>query len=102
MNEERPRRYHTYTKKMMTRIINVALVDMQFPFLLALLGREQIAETLGGLIVTEIIGVFLVYCAKSFFETKEEQRMRLQEQYMFNENDVVAPVQPESEEIYHE
>ena len=95
---DRPRRYHTYTKKMMTRIIYVALIDMQCPFLLALLGREQIAETLGGLIVTEIIGVFLVYCAKSFFETKEEQRMRLQEQYMFEtENDVVAPVQPESE-----
>lgn len=98
---ERPRRYHTYTKKMMTRIINAALLDMQFPFLLAFLGREQIAETLGGLIVTEIIGVFLVYCAKSFFETKEEQRVRLEEQYMYNgtENyDVVAPVQPERED----
>lgn len=99
-NEQRPRRYHTYTKKMMNRIINVALIDMQFPFLLALLGRDQIAETLGGLIVTEIIGVFLVYCAKSFFETKEEQRMRLKEQYMYNETEgeEVAPVQPERED----
>lgn len=98
-NEQRPRRFHTYTKKMMSRIINVALIDMQFPFLLALLGRDQIAETLGGLIVTEIIGVFLVYCAKSFFETKEEQRVRLKEQY-YNEteSEEVAPVQPESEE----
>lgn len=94
-----PRRYHTYTKKMMTRIINVALIDMQFPFLLALLGRDQIAETLGGLIVTEIIGVFLVYCAKSYFETREAERIRLKEQ-RYNENDVVAPVQPESEDIY--
>lgn len=102
---ERPRRYHTYTKKMMTRIINAALIDMQFPFLLALIGRDQIAETLGGLIVTEIIGVFLVYCAKSFFETKEEQRVRMQEQYLNEtENDVVAPVQPEEENggYYHE
>ena len=99
-NKQRPRRYHTYTKKMMDRIITVALVDMQFPFLLALLGREQIAETLGGLIVTEIVGVFLVYCAKSFFETKEEQRVRIKEQYMYNgtENEEVAPVQPESED----
>ncbi|MBD5524582.1 MAG: hypothetical protein HDR04_09200 [Lachnospiraceae bacterium] len=107
-DKQRPRRYHTYTKKMMTRIINVALVDMQFPFLLALLGREQIAETLGGLIVTEIIGVFLVYCVKSFTETREEQRVRLKEQYMYNnetENGEVAPVQPEYEEnggIYRE
>lgn len=98
--QTRPRRYHTYTKKMMTRIINVALVDMQFPFLLALLGREQIAETLGGLIATEIIGVFLVYCVKSFTETREEQRVRLKEKYMHNEteNEEVAPVQPESED----
>lgn len=98
--QTRPRRYHTYTKKMMTRIINVALIDMQFPFLLAFLGRSEIAETLGGLIVTEIIGVFIVYCAKSFFETKEEQQMRLKEQNMYNEteSEEVAPVQPESED----
>lgn len=89
---DRPKRFNTYTKKMMNRIINVALIDMQFPFLLALLGKENIAETMGGLIITEIIGVFLVYCAKSFFETKEEEKIRLQEQYMneTDENDEVA------------
>lgn len=89
---DRPKRFNTYTKKMMNRIINVALIDMQFPFLLALLGKENIAETMGGLIITEIIGVFLVYCAKSFFETKEEEKIRLQEQCMSrtDENDEVA------------
>ncbi len=69
----------TYTKRMLNRIITVALIDMQFPFLLALLGRQEIAETMGGLIVTEIIGVFLVYCTKSFFETKESEKIRIQE-----------------------
>ena len=98
--QTRPRRYHTYTKKMMTRIINVALFDMQLPFLLAFLGREQIAETLGGIIAAEIVGAFLVYCTKSYFETKEEQRVRLKEQHMYNEteSEEVAPVQPESED----
>ena len=72
-------RQKTYTKNMLNRIITVALVDMQFPFVLAFLGREQIAETMGGLIVTEIVGVFLVYCAKSFFETKESEKIRLKE-----------------------
>lgn len=75
-------RQRTYTKKMMNRIITVALVDMQFPFVLALLGREQIAETMGGLIVTEIVGVFLGYCAKSFFETKESEKIRIQERQL--------------------
>lgn len=70
----------TFTKKAMKWIIAVALIDMQFPFILAFLDKTQIAETLGGLIVTEIIGVFLVYCAKSFFETRESERIRLQEE----------------------
>lgn len=70
----------TFTKKAMKWIIAVALIDMQFPFILAFLDKTQIAETLGGLIVTEIIGVFLVYCTKSFFETRESERVRLQEE----------------------
>lgn len=83
----RPKRFHTYTKRMMERIINVALIDMQFPFILAFLGKEQIAETMGGIIVTEIVGVFLVYCAKSFFETKESENIRLREQNMQTESE---------------
>lgn len=63
-----------YTKKAMTSILVVALFDMQLPFLLAFLGREQIAEELGKVIALEIVGCFLVYCCKSFFETKEEQK----------------------------
>ena len=77
---ERPKRFNTYTKKMMNRIISVALIDMQFPFILAFLGKEQIAETMGGIIVTEIIGVFMAYCLKSFFETRESEKTRLREE----------------------
>ena len=67
----------TFTKKFVTIIMAIALVDMQLPFILAFIGRENIAEELGKVIVTEIIGVFLVYCAKSFFETKEEKKNEL-------------------------
>lgn len=55
----------------------VALIDMQVPFVLAFLGRDQIAEELGKVIVVEIIGVTLVYCLKSFFETREEEKNKL-------------------------
>lgn len=79
MEKQKQTRFRTYTKRKMDIILKVALVDMQFPFILAFLGREQIAETLGGLIVTEIVGVFLVYCVKSYFETKESERVRLKE-----------------------
>ena len=37
-------------------------------YLLAYLGRGQIAENLSKVAITEIIGVVLVYCVKSLFE----------------------------------
>lgn len=76
----------TYTKKIMTLIVCVALFDMQLPFALAFLDKVQIAETMGGLIVTEIIGVFLVYCLKSFFETREAEKNRILENQMGTES----------------
>lgn len=63
-----------FTKVLITIILTITLIDLQFPFILALLGREQIAEDLGKILVTEVIGVFFVYCLKSFFETKEEKK----------------------------
>ena len=61
---------NTFTKKMVKIIIAVALIDMQLPFILAFMDKMNIAEELGKLIVTEIIGVVLVYCLKAFFETR--------------------------------
>lgn len=69
----------TFTKRFVVVIMTIALIDMQLPFVLAFLGRENIAEELGKVIVTEIIGVFLVYCAKSFLETREEEKNKLKE-----------------------
>lgn len=37
-------------------------------YLLAFLDREQIAENLSVVAVTEILGVVLIYCLKSLFE----------------------------------
>lgn len=67
----------TFTKKWMDIILTVTLIDLQIPFILAFMDKMQIAETLGGLLVTEIIGVFLVYCVKSFFGKREEENIKL-------------------------
>ena len=40
-------------------------------YILAFLGKTDIAEGLSKVAVTEIIGVVLVYCAKSLFEKRE-------------------------------
>lgn len=64
----------TFTKKWVSIIITIALIDIQVCYVLAFLGRDQIAEELSKTIVVEIIGVFLGYCVKSFFEKKESQK----------------------------
>ncbi len=92
----RPKRsnFKTFTKKWVGRLMYIAVIDLQLSYLLAFLGREQIAEELSRTIVIEIIGVMLGYFWKSYIETRESEKVRLLE-------DEVAPVQPvEMEEDY--
>ncbi|WP_304509267.1 hypothetical protein [Anaerotignum sp.] len=70
----------TFSKKAVEWILITALFDLQLSYLLAFLGREQIAETLSITVVTSVIAVMLGYFMKSFKETKEEEKVRLIEQ----------------------
>lgn len=74
----------TFTKRAVRAILLIALFDLQLTYVLAFLGREQIAETLSGDICQVVIGTILGYLAKSFFETREEERVKL-ERGEFNE-----------------
>lgn len=64
----------TFSKKAVTAILVVALVDLQLSYVLAFLGKEQIAETLSSEIASVIIGVILGYFMKALFETFFEKR----------------------------
>lgn len=92
-DEDKPKRFNTFTKKWINRILTVAMIDIQFPFILAFLGREQIAETLAGLIVTEIVAVTLGYMCKAFFETREDEKNKVTMEQL-----LAAGQSPESEE----
>lgn len=72
----------TYTKKLVKIIMAVAIFDLQLSYILAYLGREEIAEQLSIVVVTSIIGVTWGYLAKSFFETKEEEKIKLEREKM--------------------
>ncbi|WMI80341.1 hypothetical protein [Anaerotignum sp. MB30-C6] len=74
------RRKKTFSKKAVQGILYIALFDLQLSYLLAFLGREQIAETLSITVVTEVIAVILGYFLKAYFETREEEKVRLIEQ----------------------
>lgn len=64
----------TYTKKAVTAILVVSLIDMQLTYVLAFMGKEQIAETLSSNIVTTVVTVMLGYFMKALFETFFEER----------------------------
>ena len=80
MEKRKKRKFQTFTKRAVKAILFIALLDLQLSYLLAFLGREQIAENLSSDITKVIIGTILGYLAKSFFETREEEKVRLAEQ----------------------
>lgn len=64
----------TYTKKAVTIILAVSLIDLQLSYILAFIGKEQIAESLSSQIASTVIGVMLGYFMKALFETFFEKR----------------------------
>lgn len=64
----------TFTKRAVTLILVVALVDLQLSYILAFLGKEQIAESLSTTVAETIVGVMLGYFLKALFETFFEKR----------------------------
>lgn len=64
----------TFTKKAVAIILVVSLIDLQLSYVLAFMGKEQIAETLSGTIAETIIGVMIGYFLKALFETFFEKR----------------------------
>lgn len=76
----------TATKVILFRIINFCLVCIGFSYVLAFLGREQIAESLSQTMVTAIIGTFIGYAAKSYFETKSEKSLEFEKEKHIESN----------------
>ncbi len=74
----------TYTKKAVKALLIVGVVNAEIPYILAYLGREPCAE-LAIAWITEIVAVILGYLCKAYFETKQAERVRLQEKKMTEE-----------------
>ena len=71
----------TFTKVAVKWILVFAIIDLQLSYLLAFLGRVEIAEELSSTVATAIIGVMLGYFLKSFFETREEEKNKLAQEW---------------------
>ena len=64
----------TFSKKAVVSILVVSLADLQLSYILAFMGKEQIAESLSSTIATVIVGVMIGYFMKALFETFFEKR----------------------------
>lgn len=78
MNNKQQKRHNawftTFTKKAVTVILIVSLIDLQLSYILAFMGKEQIAESLSSTIADTIIGIMLGYFLKALFETFFDER----------------------------
>lgn len=74
MNKRYRKWLATFTKKAVTFILVVSVIDLQLSYILAFMGKEQIAESLSSTIAEVIIGVMLGYLLKALFETFFEKR----------------------------
>ena len=78
MNNKQQKCYNawltTFTKKAVAVILIISLIDLQLSYILAFMGKEQIAESLSSTIADTIIGVMLGYFLKALFETFFEER----------------------------
>lgn len=66
----------TFTKVWMNRLLWMFCGWITLSYVLAFMGKEQIAETLSGNIVQFGIATVLGYLLKSFFETRSEENLK--------------------------
>ena len=73
----RRKRRWTFTKKIVSILLVIAVIDLQLTYILAFMGMTETLQETSGKLITEILGVVFVYCVKSFFETREEEKNKL-------------------------
>lgn len=66
----------TFTKKMMVELVRITELEVFLCFIMPFLGITP-PENLAGILVVQILGVFVAYSIKSYKETKSEEDAKL-------------------------
>ena len=80
MGRKKKNKTATFTKTAVKWILVLSLLDLQLSYILAFLGRVEIAEDLSSTVATAVIVVMLGYFMKSFFETREEKKLEFEKE----------------------
>lgn len=67
-------KFETYTKRLVFIVVLVCLIDLQLSYILAFLGKDQIAESLSTQICITILGTVITYLIRAYFDTKAEKK----------------------------
>ena len=86
----------TYTKIIVTIYSIAVIVWITWSYILATLGYEEMPENLSVQVVVIGVASILGYFLKSFFETKEEEKMKFEKEKLKN---LVTPDSTENEEL---
>ena len=70
----------TFSKRIVIFILLASVVDLQLCIF-------NVLETLGISLITEILGVVLIYSVKAYYGKKEEEKTRLKEEQADYERD---------------
>ena len=93
MNEKKKQ---TYSKKLMTVYSIFIIIWITWSYVLATLGYKEIAQDLSSNVVIVGVAAILGYFGKSFFETKEEEKIKLEKEKL---KFLVTPDTTEDEEL---
>ena len=86
----------TYTKIMVTIYSIAIIVWITWSYILATLGYKEIAENLSVQVVVIGVASILGYFLKSFFETKEEEKIKFEKEKL---KILATPDSTEDEEL---
>lgn len=78
VNKMNEKKKQTYSKKLMTVYSLFIIIWITWSYVLATLGYKEIAQDLSSNVVIVGVAAILGYFGKSFFETKEEEKMKLE------------------------
>lgn len=77
----------TFTKKWVSRLLWFGCIWITLSYILAFRGAVQIAESLSSTVVSVMIATILGYLCKSFFETREEEKLKFEREKYQNESE---------------
>ena len=101
--EKKERKKIQYSKIIITVILIAGILFIQESYVLAYLGRTEIAEELSKYVTKVIIGTILGYFLKSYAETNSEKKSELAEKEFnakYSINEVEDSVVEEEEEDF--